>query len=61
MLPFKRGDVNDRMRSQRIIAVLELAATAEAKELLELLSKKAASDDLRRQAKGALNRQAKRP
>jgi hypothetical protein len=27
--------VNDRVRSQRIIAVLELAATAEAKELLE--------------------------
>jgi RNA polymerase sigma factor (sigma-70 family) len=54
------GKADELVRSQRIIAVLELAATAEAKELLEHLSKKASSGDLRRQAEGALDRQAKR-
>jgi WD40 repeat protein len=52
-----KGD--EVVRSQRIIAVLELAATTEAKELLERLSTKAASGELRRHAKGALDRQAK--
>jgi RNA polymerase sigma factor (sigma-70 family) len=51
----------ESVRWQRVVAVLELAGTAEARELLEQLATKAAGEDVRRQAKGALDRLAKRP
>jgi RNA polymerase sigma factor (sigma-70 family) len=54
----KRTD--EKVRMQRGVAVLELAATAATKELLEQLATKAASEELRRQARGALDRLAKR-
>ncbi len=53
-----QGD--DTVRGQRAIAVLELAATPEARALLELLASKGDSDDLRERARGALDRLAKR-
>ena len=34
------GKAEDRLRSQRVVAVLELAGTGEARELLEHLEKK---------------------
>jgi RNA polymerase sigma factor (sigma-70 family) len=53
--------VDETLRSQRMVAVLELAATTEAKELLEHLSKKGPNDDWRRQAKSALDRLGSQP
>ncbi len=52
--------LDEAVRAQRVVAVLELAATAEAKELLEHLAKKAALADVRRQAASALDRLSKR-
>jgi hypothetical protein len=53
-----KGD--DLVRGQRAVAVLELAATPEARAVLEVLSRKGDTDDLRERAKGALDRLAKR-
>jgi RNA polymerase sigma factor (sigma-70 family) len=50
---------DERLRSRRLVAVLELAATPETKELLEHLAKKGASEELRQHAKGALERLAR--
>ncbi len=51
--------VDERVRGRRLVAVLELAATAETKELLEHLAKKGASEELRQYAKDALVRLAR--
>jgi RNA polymerase sigma factor (sigma-70 family) len=57
----KLGDRADEwLRGQRAVALLELAATAEARELLGQLAK-AAQEELRGQARRALDRLAKRP
>ncbi len=51
------GDrITQDLGAQRVVAVLELAATPEAKTLLEELAKTAASEQLRRHAKAALER-----
>ena len=56
------GDRADEgLRSLRAVAVLELAATAEARDVLEHLARQPGSEELRRQARGALDRLAKRP
>jgi hypothetical protein len=52
--------LDETVWAQRVVAVLELAATAEAKELLEHLAKNAGSAEVRRQAAGALDRLSKR-
>jgi hypothetical protein len=52
--------LDETVWAQRVVAVLELAATPEAKELLENLAKNAGSAEVRRQAAGALDRLAKR-
>jgi RNA polymerase sigma factor (sigma-70 family) len=46
---------------QRVVAVLELAATAEARELLKQLASKGATEELRRRAGAAGERLRKRP
>jgi RNA polymerase sigma factor (sigma-70 family) len=52
---------NETWRLRRAVAVLELASTAEARDLLEHLAKKGPGEEARRQAAAALERMAKRP
>jgi hypothetical protein len=53
--------LDERLRGERLVAVLELSATPEARELLSRLAERAASEELRRQARTALDRLARRP
>jgi hypothetical protein len=52
--------LDEAVRAQRVVALLELTATPEARDLLDHLAKKAASAEVRRQAAAAVNRLAKR-
>jgi hypothetical protein len=52
--------LDEAVRAQRVVALLELTATLEARDLLDHLAKKAPSEEVRRKAAGALDRLAKR-
>jgi hypothetical protein len=55
-----RKAANERLRGLRAVTALELAATPEAREALRRLADRATDEELRRQARGALDRSAKR-
>jgi RNA polymerase sigma factor (sigma-70 family) len=53
--------MDERLRAQRVVAILELIATEEARELLADLAREAGTEDLRRRSESALQRLARRP